>query len=227
MVFHIWNYQFLSISETQLTSIIILFLHTRAQSCFLWDGTSWCQEPRSRTLHEAAVLLLCSSCCQGITLYLHLQLKIDTKLYLDIYVKTFLSLLVLKLTVWIMFYYYNKLTLADKVFIQSLTVCINSSGNTGSSYTDGIAKPWREDNPTAKHRAKLLMFCFSWSDNLLLYLTRTLCGFCEQWREANCKRVLDGLVNSQLHHCSPSVCCMTFYSLANLKPRMLREGNSA
>lgn len=139
MVFHIRNYQFLSISEAKLTSTIILFLHSRAQCCFLGDETYWCHEAESRTLHGAAVLLLCSSSCQGITLYLYLQQNIDMKLYLDIYMKTFL--LVLKLTVWIVFYYYKKLSLADKVFTRSLTVCINSSGNTGSSYTEGIAKP--------------------------------------------------------------------------------------
>lgn len=179
MVFHLWNYCFFSISEAKLTTIIISFLRTRAQSCYLWDETYWCHEAQSRTLHEAAALLLHSSCCQGITLHLYLQLKLDMKLYLDIYTKTFLFLLVLKLAVWIMFCYYKKLSLADKVFIRSLTVCINGSGNTGSSYTEGTAKPWRKDNLTAKQRARLLMFCFSWSDNSLLCVILTLCGFCK------------------------------------------------
>lgn len=120
------------------------------------------------TLRGNAVLLLCSSCCQGITHYLYLQLKTDMQLCLDIYMQSFLFLLVLELTVWIMLYYYKKLSLADKVFTQSLTACISGSGTTGSSQLEELKKPWRDEKHTAKHRAKLLVLCFLWSDSLHL-----------------------------------------------------------
>lgn len=41
-----------------------------------------------------------------------------------------LFLLVLKLTVWIMFFYYKKFSLADKVFTWSLAVCISTAGSS-------------------------------------------------------------------------------------------------
>lgn len=74
------------------------------------------QEARGRALLGTAVFLLCSSRCQGITHYLYLQLKTDMQLCLDIYMQSFLFLLDLELTVWIMFYYYKKVSLTDKVF---------------------------------------------------------------------------------------------------------------
>lgn len=84
---------------------------------------------------DPAVLLPCSSSCRGISPYLHLQLQIDRKLYLAIYTKTFVLLLVLKLTGWIMFYYHEKLSLPDELFTPCLTVCC--SGSTGSPTQTG------------------------------------------------------------------------------------------
>lgn len=63
------------------------------------------------------------------------------QLCLDIYMQSFLFLLVLELTVWIMFYYYKKLSVADEIFTQSLTACISGSGTTGSSQLKELKKP--------------------------------------------------------------------------------------
>lgn len=111
------------------------------------SASYWWQEAQSRTLLGSAVLLLCSSCCQGITHYLYLQLKTDMQLCLDIYMQSLLFLLVLELTVWIMFYYYKKLSLADKVFTWSLTVCIRGSGTTGSSQLKDLQSLEEMRNP--------------------------------------------------------------------------------
>lgn len=94
---------------------------------------------------DPAVLLPCSSSYRGISLYLYLQLKIDRKLYLAIYTKTFVLLLVLKLTVRIMFYYHEKLNRADEVFTPCLTVCC--SGSTGSPTRMGSWSLEQKTNP--------------------------------------------------------------------------------
>lgn len=69
------------------------------------------------------------------------------QLCLDIYMQSFLFLLLLELTVWIMFYYYKKLSLTDKVFTQSLTACISSSDTTGSSQVEDLQSLEEMRNP--------------------------------------------------------------------------------